>query len=259
LAEIARELNLGIDSFIFIDDSSVEVAEMQEILPSVRCIQVPEELEDFPAIFQKFDLLNPISVTVEDMKRSNMISVEKQRASMMAETNFDVFLNQLNLELTLSILKPHDLERVSQLVNKTNQFNFTTKRFSISEISSFLDSSNKVAVTGRLKDRFGDYGLVGVIFLEDVASKNLRVSNFLVSCRALGRGMELPFFIKSIDKFVRPNQIISVEKVESNKNSPAMQFLERFHSEWGDPVHDWKDQLALRDSSMSYLSLRWLD
>jgi len=259
LAEIAQELNLGIDSFIFIDDSSVEIAEMQEILPSVQCIQVPEELEDFPTIFQNFNPLNPISVTVEDLKRSNMISVEKQRASMMAEANLDDFLNQLNLELTLSILKPHDLERVSQLVNKTNQFNFTTKRFSISEISSFLDSSNKVAVTGRLKDRFGEYGLVGVIFLEDVNTKNLRVSNCLVSCRALGRGMELPFFIKSIDKFVRPNQIISVEKVESSKNLPAMQFLEQFHSEWGDPVHDWKDQFALRDSSMSYLSLRWLD
>jgi FkbH-like protein len=259
LAEIAQELNLGIDSFIFIDDSSVEIAEMQEILPSVQCIQVPEELEDFPAIFQNFNLLNPISVTVEDLKRSNMISVEKQRASMMAEANLEDFLNQLNLELTLSILKPHDLERVSQLVNKTNQFNFTTKRFSVSEISSFLDSSNKVAVTGRLKDRFGEYGLVGVIFLEDVNTKNLRVSNCLVSCRALGRGMELPFFIKSIDKFVRPNQIVSVEKVESNKNSPAMQFLEQFHSEWGDPVHDWKDQFALRNSSMSYLSLRWLD
>jgi FkbH-like protein len=244
---------------VFIDDSSVEIAAMREVLPAVHCIQVPTELENFPSIFQGIISLNPLTITVEDVERSKMINLEKQRIELLNEMVSDDFLKLLDLELTLSVMKPHDLERVSQLVNKTNQFNFTTKRFSNSEINSFIDSPNKVAVAGRLRDRFGDYGLVGVVFLENVSSNKMNISNCIISCRALGRGMELPFFIKSIDRFIQPNQTISVEKVENNRNIPAIQFLEKFHSEWGDPVVGWADQLASKKSSLDYLSLRWLD
>ncbi len=257
LVSLAKELNLGVDSFVFVDDSSFEIEEMRQALPSVRSLQVPADLEKFPAIFQGIIALNPLSVTVEDVNRSKMIKAERVRTNLFENYDESDFLSQLNLELILSVIEPQDLERISQLVTKTNQFNLTTKRFSLADLSSFVTSPNKSAVVGRLQDRFGEYGLIAVVFLEDLSTDTIKVSNFIVSCRALGRGIEMPMLSNSISKFLGKNRSVYIERVPNDRNIPAMLFLEKFDLVEDVVINNWDAKVREKGQQVSHLKVGW--
>ena len=259
MVSLAKELNLSVDSFVFVDDSSLEIEEMRLALPSVNSLQVPADLEEFPAIFQGMSALNPLSITVEDVDRSKMMKAERVRADLSDNFDESDFLAQLDLELILSVFEPQDLERVSQLVAKTNQFNLTTKRFSLAELSSFLTSPIKSAVVGRLRDRFGEYGLIGVVFFEDLSSDSIKVSNFLVSCRALGRGIEMPMLSNSISKFLGKNQSVYIERTPNDRNIPAMHFLEKFDLIGDAAIQNWDARVKDEGQHTSRLKLRWME
>ncbi len=259
LVNLARELNLGVDSFVFIDDSSKEIAEMRQILPDVKCIQVPFNLEDFPLIFDGFTDLNPLSITVEDSDRSEMMKAEKERVGLSSKFDEAEFLSQLDLELILSVIQPKDLERVSQLVAKTNQFNLTTKRFTSEELNTFVASPHKTAVVGRLRDRFGEYGLIGVIFLDGLSTNLVNVSNFIVSCRALGRDIEMTMLSNSIARCVQDNQAVYIERAPNDRNVPAMNFLEKFELAEDVPLHGGSAIAKYLNLKESHVKIRWAE
>ncbi len=225
---MAEELQLGLDSFIFIDDNPVVCAEVQANCPEVLTLQLPTETELIPQFFQHLWALDLLKVTAEDRQRTEMYRQNLARERLQRETlSFGDFLANLGLEILLEPMTPGQLPRVSQLTQRTNQFNCTTIRRSEGEIQELLRTGALECLTTRVRDRFGDYGLVGATLFGTTAGA-LVVDTFLLSCRALGRGVEHRI-VAHLGELALER---GLERVEipfrpTRKNRPALDFLEQ--------------------------------
>ncbi len=226
LKSLAEELNLGLDSFIFIDDNPVECAEVQANCPEVLSLQLPQtagEIEKFIAHTWAFDRLK---VTKEDKKRTELYqqNVQRERLRQQALT-FEDFLAGLGLEIEIEKMVPDQLSRVAQLTQRTNQFNLTTIRRSASEIQQLCEIQGLEVLTVRVKDRFGDYGLVGAVLFK-VEANAIAVDTFLLSCRVLGRGVEHQM-LAQLGKIAsdRGLDCVKINFIPTAKNQPALDFL----------------------------------
>lgn len=222
---LAAELNLGLDSFIFIDDNPIECAEVSVNCPEVLTLQLPSDgnVQQFLDHIWAFDHLK---ITEEDAQRTVLYqqNLERQRFQQQSLTLED-FLS--GLEMTIDIAEPTftQLSRVAQLTQRTNQFNFTTIRRTDAEIKQLMESGVECrAVT--VRDRFGDYGLVGVMLFSSNAS-TLHLDTFLLSCRVLGRGVEhqMMRYLAAYAEDHRLDQL-QLSYVPTQKNQPALNFLE---------------------------------
>ncbi|MBE9069778.1 HAD-IIIC family phosphatase [Leptolyngbya cf. ectocarpi LEGE 11479] len=189
LRSLAAELNLGLDSFIFIDDNPVECSEVQARCPEVLTLQLPENPDQIPNVLNHIWPLDTLKVTDADSHRTQLYQQNSARQRFEREAeDFNAFIEGLQLDVTIEEPTPEQLPRVSQLTQRTNQFNATTCRRSEAEIQTLRnDGYGCRAVT--VCDRFGDYGLVGVILFH-TQQNTLNVDTFLLSCRVLGRGVE---------------------------------------------------------------------
>lgn len=189
IRSIAAEFNIGLDSVVFVDDSDFELAEVAAQLPDVRRVQVPEELEELPLVLAETGWFRSMTVSQEDRDRTTMIQTESERRSAAETLTHEEFLASLDLQVTLHRDDPLTLQRVTQLVNKTNQFNLTTIRRNENEVEALLRSDRHTVYAAVVDDRFGSYGLVGVVVAEwsdDAAA----IDTLLMSCRVLKRGIE---------------------------------------------------------------------
>jgi FkbH-like protein len=226
LRSIARELQLGIDSFIFLDDNPLECAEVRANCPEVLTIQLPDRPESIPTFLEGIWAFDRFGVTAEDSRRTESYRQNQEREDLRRQSmTFEEFLDQLALEIKIAPLSSEHLQRVSQLTQRTNQFNLTTIRRSTSEIAEFCGSPDSHAWVVTVQDRFGDYGLVGVI-LAVSDGDSLRVDTFLLSCRVLGRGVEhrMLAWLGEI-ALQRGLARIVVPYRETPKNRPALDFL----------------------------------
>ncbi|HEY1879861.1 MAG TPA: HAD-IIIC family phosphatase [Caulobacteraceae bacterium] len=189
IASLAEELNIGLDSLVFVDDSPVEIAQVQAALPMVTCIQVPEDVSAFPGLIAAYRGFDREQVTDEDRARSGMMVQERARRDLMTGMSSEEFRRSLELVVDLFKVEPEHVARVAQLTNKTNQFNLTTIRRTPAEISALVTNPSTEVLAWRVSDRFGDYGLVGVAILER-KGETLEIDTLLMSCRVLGRGVE---------------------------------------------------------------------
>lgn len=197
LSEIASELNVGLDSFVFVDDSPVECLEVETNAPEVTVVAMPSEATRYAETISKLWCFDSLSITSEDKMRTEFIDREKQRQKLQhSETSLESYLESLKLVVQIRFAEEVDLLRVSQLTQKTNQFNLSLIRRSLPEIQNIY-KSNSILVLN-LKDRFGDYGLVGVAILKQ-ENECLLLDTFLISCRALGRGVEQAFLYTVFD------------------------------------------------------------
>ncbi len=192
LASLARELDLGLDSFVFVDDSPVECAAVAAALPEVMVVRVPKDPSEIDAALDRvwaFDRLR--GVTAEDKKRAEHYRANAAREQLRTQTtSLRDFLESLEIEIAIAPMTEGDVERVAQLTQRTNQFNCTTVRRTEQEVAVACAPRGTLdALTVRVRDRFGDYGLVGVV-LFDRRDGRLWVDTLLLSCRALGRGVE---------------------------------------------------------------------
>jgi FkbH-like protein len=188
---IAKALNIGLDTLVFIDDSAMEVAHMQSARPEVTSIQLPAEPADVLSVMRGLTLFDRLEVTVEDRTRADMMRAEIDREAAAANISHGEFLQAMDLRVDLFMARAEDLGRITQLINKTNQFNLTTVRRTLDEVRS-LSASPDFRIYGvRVNDKFGEYGLTGVIIV-CVAPDPHRwvVDSLLLSCRVLGRGVE---------------------------------------------------------------------
>ena len=199
LRTIARELNIGLDSLVFIDDSNFEVAEVRAQTPEVTVLQAPEDPAELPGLLKSAaSLFDRLDLTEEDGKRADMAGQEFARKEHAQNLTEEEFL--ASLELTVDIFHPgeKDIARVVQLINKTNQFNVTTKRYTEEELRQTWQSADAQLYCMTVGDKFGDYGLVGVAIVRreaDAAS----FDTLLMSCRVLGRGIETAFISVIVD------------------------------------------------------------
>jgi FkbH-like protein len=190
LRAIAEILNIGTDSLVLIDDSPVEIAEVQTSLPEVICLQVPEDVAYLPGLLRDTTLFDSVGRTVEDDRRVEMMQAEGRRREVQASLSREEFLLSLDLEVSIFVAREPQLTRVGQLVNKTNQFNLTTVRRTRDELANLLLRPGWRVLAMDVTDRFGEYGLVGVAILRDQGDGTWVIDTLLMSCRVLGRGVE---------------------------------------------------------------------
>ena len=225
IRSLAQELNLGLDGFVFIDDNPVECAEVRANCPEVLTLQLPpaDDVGRFLSHLWAFDRLR---VTSEDRQRTAMYrrNAERSRVQRQAQ-DFQEFLRELELRVEITAPTPVQLDRVAQLTQRTNQFNFTTIRRTESEIRQLAEIELECRIV-EVCDRFGDYGLVGVL-IYGMGAESLPIDTFLLSCRVLGRGVEhhmLNFLGDTAQKRGLDSVVATV--IPTGKNLPARQFLD---------------------------------
>ena len=188
VTSLAEELGLGLDSFVFVDDNPKECAELSGELPEVLSLALPEDIERTPEFLNHVWAFDHPVVTEEDRNRNVYYSQQQEfGAEVRRAASLEEFMSSLDLRVVIQPFAPAKLARVAQLTQRTNQFNLTTIRHTEAEIQSL---GNEYEIyTAEVSDRFGDYGLVGVLICrhDDAA---LIVDTFLLSCRVLGRGVE---------------------------------------------------------------------
>jgi len=187
---MAPELNLGLDSFVFVDDNPAEIDIVRQFAPEVTTILLGPDPSDYVAQLADCRLFEPRSITSEDAERTSQYRSDAQRKALAATvTDMASYLESLQMESVISEFVPVDVPRLSQLINKSNQFNLTTRRRSEAEVSAVMHDPNFIGFSVRLKDRFGDHGLISIVIGEK-AGDAMKIDTWLMSCRVLKRGVE---------------------------------------------------------------------
>jgi FkbH-like protein/FkbM family methyltransferase len=226
IRSLAKELNLGLESFIFIDDNAVDCADVRINCPGVLTLQLPRDTESFSSFLNHIWAFDPTASTEEDQNRTRMYQESRQRQQYRGQSpSLKDFVNGLQLRVEIAEATEDQLARVSQLTFRTNQFNFTTIRRSENEIKNFLRREHARCLTVRVADRFGDYGLVGVVMYETEADR-CKVDTLLLSCRVLGRGVEHALVSWLGQRAVREGkQFVELAYLPTGRNSPALEFV----------------------------------
>jgi FkbH-like protein len=229
LVSIADELNIGTDSFVFVDDNPIERETMRLSLPEVAVPDFPEDssqLEKF-MIDAAREYFLQIRTTEEDSGKTEQYRAEAgRREYKRAFHGVQEYLFSLNMVLSAERLSKRDIPRASQLTQKTNQFNLTTRRYSEAEMASALDDSGLRVYIGGLSDRFGDYGKV-VLCMARVSGESASIENFLMSCRVMDRGVERAF-LRFVENDLNSSGVARVnsEYVPTPKNGMVRGFWE---------------------------------
>ncbi|MFC1504700.1 HAD-IIIC family phosphatase, partial [Spirochaetota bacterium] len=190
IREIASELNIGLDSLVFVDDNPAERELVRQQLGEVAVIDLPVDPALYVQALRMTSDLEVLNISKEDAARTKMYKQQAERKEHMANfENLDEYYSSLEMQVSIKAVNDTIFPRVSQLVNKTNQFNLTTKRYTEGELKSFLKKKGNAVYALELKDKFGENGLTGVIMLEEKDSAWL-IDNFLLSCRIIGRKVE---------------------------------------------------------------------
>ncbi|WP_310618958.1 HAD-IIIC family phosphatase [Flexibacterium corallicola] len=195
IEQIAKTLNIGLDALVFLDDNPSERALVRERLPMVCVPDIGSDVTNYLSTLDRAGLFELVSLNPEDMKRSKMYEHNIQRSKLETQfADYGEFLKSLHME---ALIKPFDqisLPRITQLTNKTNQFNLTTQRYGFQEMESFMHSDKHLTLYGRLKDKFGDNGIVSVV-LGEQEGEELHLHLWLMSCRVFKRDMEQAMFL----------------------------------------------------------------
>lgn len=227
LRALAAELRLGLDSFVLLDDNPLECAEVAAGAPDVVALRLPEEAAEAARFVRHLWLLDVAAVTDEDAQRARLYADDARRESVRrAAPDLARFLAELDVRCEVAPLQPADVERVAQLSERTNQFNLAKRPRAAAEVRALAQSGQLEWLTVRVADRFGDYGLVGVLAFAAQGAA-LRVDTFLLSCRALGRGVEQRMLAELGRRAeARGLEGIELPFVAAERNQPARDFLE---------------------------------
>ena len=200
LIQISEELNIGLDSFVFVDDSKHEIDLINNMLPEVTTLHVPEDIYNYPnELMNLQNIFFNNSLTYEDKNKTKLYNEQKTRQSTSKKfTNISDYLLSLGTKLKININNLDNLERLTQLTQKTNQFNLTTKRYSKAEMENKIQDNDFLVFSLNVSDKFGIIGLTGLAIIKlNVNKKIAEIESFVLSCRIIGREIE-NYFINSI-------------------------------------------------------------
>jgi len=225
LREIASELNLGLDALTFLDDNPVEREQVRNALPEVTIIDLPEDPIAFAATIQDSPVFERLTLSSEDQQRTTLYAMQRERTQ--AEQSFqskEDFFRYLDQEAEVAPVSPATLARVAQLTQKTNQFNLTTRRYTEQQIADMAGRAGWHVLSIKVRDRFGDHGLVGVAITRDEA-ETCEIDTFLLSCRVIGRAVETTL-LSHLARVAaaRGRQRLCGRFVPTKKNAPARDF-----------------------------------
>jgi FkbH-like protein len=204
LQAIARDLSLGLDSFVFLDDNPLEREWVRSQLPQVTVVELGSSVFHYVRDLDRGRYFHALSLSAEDLKRADQYRTEAQRENLRASAaSLDEFLSSLQLEASVEPITEKNLARVTQLVNKTNQFNVTTRRYTEAQVRARAEHPRGWTAAFHMSDRMGSYGLIGVLFcVPGAETSEWEIDTWLMSCRTLGRQMEKFMFDRLADAAV---------------------------------------------------------
>jgi FkbH-like protein len=223
---LSNELSLSLDSFVFIDDDTFECESMRTSCPEVGTFQLPKDDTDIVAFLRNIWDFDTKTTTIEDQNRSLYYHLHQEREKAQKDAGtLKNFLLNLKLNVQIMPLALEDIARAIQLTERTNQFNLNGIRYSASDLIALHHSAESKCLSVRARDRFGDYGMVGLLVYSR-HDRILRVNALLLSCRALGKGVEyqLVHYLTQVALQDRVNQI-EFAFTETAKNRPLQSFL----------------------------------
>ena len=230
IKKISKDLNISLEHIVFIDDSSFEIEMIKKFLPKVSVIKFPDDPIDINKYFNFNNYFNSLNFTNEDSKRNKIYKDENLRKKFKQNyLRLDEYLLSLNMKVKININKLNNSERITQLINRTNQFNLTNKRYDHTNIKEIIQKNNFDIWTFQLIDRFGDQGIVGCVIIE-YYEDYAKIDTFVLSCRAFGRNLEY-FMLTFVMNKIKSKKIDYVKAlfIENNKN---FQFID-FYKECG--------------------------
>jgi FkbH-like protein len=228
ILDLVTELNLGLQSVVFIDDNRVERARIRETLPDVLVPEWPEDKLLYKRKLLSLACFDTPSISEEDAQRSKMYVLEQKRDELKASVNsLDEWLKTLNVKVKIEELNKNNLQRTTQLLNKTNQMNLSTRRLSESELLNWLAEENRKLWTFRVSDRFGESGLTGILSLECENGK-AKIVDYILSCRVFGRKIEETMLHVAV-QYAQSKNLTNVyaQYIPTPKNKPCLGFLEK--------------------------------
>ena len=223
LIEIAKELNIGIDSLGFIDDNPAERQMIRQNLPDVMVLEIPDDPSQYEKALRDWPFVQRITLTTEDRERGKLYIQDRIRTELSKSSNsIEDFYWGMEQKIEVGCVTPTTITRVSQLTQKTNQFNLTTRRYTEQEIEKLCNDPNWLIRWVRVQDKFGDNGITGIIMIKKIIMNTWEIDNFLLSCRIIGRTIETAILSVIIDEIKQMGATkISGIYIPTKKNVPA--------------------------------------
>jgi len=232
LIEIAEELDLGLESFVFVDDSEHECALMNSQLPQVEVVRTPSRPTAIATCLDHVARLEILALSDEDRSRTQMYAQQRARRSLEYQVveqggSIDDYLHSLKMQMQINIDSADEITRLSQLTQKTNQFNLTTRRYDPAQIRHFIQSPDWTAASFTLSDVFGHSGIVGLCLCKRTGDHSVDIDTFLMSCRVIGRTAESAF-LEGLLRHLKTQGINDVAGLylPTEKNCLVASFLE---------------------------------
>ncbi|MBQ9555336.1 MAG: HAD-IIIC family phosphatase [Muribaculaceae bacterium] len=230
IADLASELNIGMDSMVFLDDNPAERELIRQFLPLVEVPDFPEKPYQLMAFYRQLveKYFRVYAVTDEDRAKTEQYRANAMRnAEQSRFADMESYLYSLDIAIDVIQADEHNLPRIAQMTQKTNQFNLTTRRYTIDDVSQHLDMGWRVYCMS-VSDRFGDSGITGTVFLEPVDDVTVNIDTLLLSCRILGKGIE-EAFIKTVFNLLRLDgyRAVRADYLPTPKNGQTADFYDR--------------------------------
>ena len=226
IAELVAELNLGLQSTVFIDDNPTERGRIREALPEVLVPEWPTDPTRFADALRQLDCFDRASITSEDRERTQMYVQERaRRGSLDVASSPEDWLASLDVRVRIDPLSAANLKRVVQLLNKTNQLNLRTRRCTEKELTQWLEGGkNRNLIAVSVADRFGDIGLAGIVSWEQIGA-TLEIVDYVLSCRAMGRQVENLMVHLAVQTATRAScDAVAARLLPTAKNRPCLAF-----------------------------------
>lgn len=225
ILKISKQLNILPDDFVFVDDSIFEISTVVAAISDVCAIQVPNIPSEIPGILSVSPFFKSTGHSTEDSNRTDLLISENSRIlAQQVQQSYEEFIQNLELAISVRPIKIEDIKRVTQLINKTNQFNLTSIRRTEIQVQKLLGQPGVRGYIASARDKFGAYGSIGVCIIVDEV-ENLFLDSFLMSCRALGRELEFVFLDEAIRQYGDTFKQIKAAFNPTKKNAPTSNFL----------------------------------
>lgn len=222
---ISQEINIGMDSLVFIDDDKLNREMIMDALPEVLVVKLPDDPSLFLETLVEINPFNTLQITDEDRKKGQMYEGQRRRQEFQkVATDITEYLKGLEMVVTIEAADSFNIPRISQLTQKTNQFNMTTRRYPEEDIKRFARSDDFLVASVKVEDRFGDNGITGVAIAEK-GINGWRIDTFLLSCRVIGRRVEETLLAYIVERAKKENaKTLLGEFIPTKKNIPAKEF-----------------------------------
>jgi FkbH-like protein len=255
IKRIRESLEIGYDSMVFIDDNPFERNSVRAILPEVIVPELPEDPADYVKALSELNLFETVGVSAEDSGRADLYRAEFERRSAASTfSNFEQYLESLNMTIEVARFEPSRLSRVAQLSQRSNQFNLTTHRYNERECEAMMQDENCIPLYGCLRDRFGDHGLISIIVARPhTVTGVLEITDWLMSCRVLARGVEEYLMNYVVGEASRLNmQFVTGTYIPTAKNAMVREFFAKFGFEKVEETAGGIARWRLRVADYSY-------